>query len=123
MSGTELEVARAVTGLRQLFHEDTDPIVRRGVRIAGARQLVQGAATIALPELRPLGVLTDVAHAASMLVVAVASRRLRRPALAQAGLAAALVVAELWVIGDIMPPGRVRAARRSSRSPGRRPRT
>ncbi|MFC4245136.1 hypothetical protein ACFOYW_17345 [Gryllotalpicola reticulitermitis] len=94
---TTLEIARAAAGLLCATQADTDPVVRRGTKIAGARHIVQAALTIAAPELRTLGLLTDGLHAASMLVVA-ASPRYRRPALSQAVLAAAFAGAELWTV-------------------------
>lgn len=122
MSGTTVELARTVTGLRNVFHDDADRVVRRGVRIAGARHVVQGALTLAVPELRILGALTDALHAASMLGVALASRRFRRAALAQAGLAATFAVAELLTLSETAPPTRSFAPINGSRgsSPARR---
>jgi hypothetical protein len=64
------------------------------VRILGARHLVESAVMAAEHERRPpawmIGV--DSAHAASMLILAAFSPRLRRDALASAGAASVLIV-------------------------------
>ncbi|HEY8300560.1 MAG TPA: hypothetical protein VIG48_01550 [Jatrophihabitans sp.] len=65
------------------------------VRILGARGLVQGALTVAVPDpaVLALGASVDTAHALSMVPVAIGSSRYRRPAAVSAGVAAALAAA------------------------------
>jgi hypothetical protein len=65
------------------------------VRLLGARMLLQALVEAARPEQRILagGIATDAAHGASMVALAAASRRYRRPAsisAAAAGLSAVL---------------------------------
>jgi hypothetical protein len=68
----------------------------RVARLLGARQLIQAglSATGSRPVLR-LGAATDGLHSASMLALAAASPRLRRAALTEAAIAAALAWAGL----------------------------
>lgn len=98
MIKTAVELARTGAGLINTAQPESDVIARRGVWIAGARHVVQAALTLAKPELRPYGVAADALHALSMIPVAVASKRFRRPALAQAAVAAALAGAEILVL-------------------------
>jgi len=114
MNRTSNELARTLTGLVNVLQPEAQPVARRGTRIAGARHVVQAALTIAVPELRVLGFVVDGIHAASMLGVAVASRRLRRPALSQAVLAGAFAAAEFWALQDEPVPV-LRRGRRSRR--------
>ncbi|MFC4242564.1 hypothetical protein ACFOYW_04190 [Gryllotalpicola reticulitermitis] len=115
---TSLELARTMTGLVNLFQPERRPIARRGLRIAGARHVVQAAVTLAAPELRVVGFLVDGLHAVSMLGVALTSKRLRRPAVTQAALAAAFAAAEFWTLQDEPVPvlARARRPRRRFRS-------
>jgi hypothetical protein len=71
-----------------------DPPTRRVVRVLGARQLLQAimSASEPTPAVLALGAEVDALHSASMAAVALASRRLRRAALAEC-LAAALFAA------------------------------
>jgi hypothetical protein len=105
-----LELTRTAVGLITVLQHPADPVARRGLRLAGARHILQGALTLAVPELRVLGIAVDGLHAASMLALAIATRRFRVPALAQAVVAAALAAAELRAIP---PRGGSRAHRRA----------
>lgn len=98
MIKTAVELARTGAGLINTAQPESDVIARRGVWIAGARHVVQAAVTLAKPELRPYGVAVDSLHALTMIPVAVFSKRFRRPALAQAVVAAALAGAEIVVL-------------------------
>ena len=64
-------------------------------RVLGGRHLTQAAATAARPSpgVLTLGADTDLAHAASMLALAVADRRRCRAALVDAAVAAAFAAA------------------------------
>ena len=66
-------------------------------RVLGARQLAQGAVTLARPSVAVtvLGAVVEATHAASMLIVAAMSSRYRRPALISAGFAGASGAAQL----------------------------
>lgn len=66
------------------------PVDARVYRILGARQAAQAVVT-ARTEWRALGALVDLLHLASMVPVAVASRRWRRAALVQIGFAALML--------------------------------
>lgn len=109
MIRTTVELARVVAGLVNTTQTENNVVVRRGMKIAGARHVLQGALTIAAPELRVLGVAADGLHALSMVAVAALSRRYRHPALAQAALAATFAVTETLVLrGAPAAPGRPR---------------
>ncbi len=70
------------------------------VRVLGVRTLVQAAAVAisASPTILRLGVLVDLAHAASMLAASRVWPRYRRAALASAGSAGASAVAGVLLI-------------------------
>jgi hypothetical protein len=72
-----------------------DPATLRVVRVLGARQVTQAALVLAFPAepLAGLGVGVDALHALSMLPLAVATARWRRPALVSGLTAAAFAVA------------------------------
>jgi hypothetical protein len=72
-----------------------DPATLRVVRVLGARQVVQGGVALAFPAepLLGLGVGVDALHALSMVPVAAAAPRWRRPALVSGLTAAAFAVA------------------------------
>lgn len=69
------------------------PGVRAGVRILGARHLAEAVVLACAHNRRPLRLITviDLVHAASMVALAAASRRMRRDALLSAASAGALV--------------------------------
>lgn len=106
LPATAVDLLRTGVGLLSCLRHESDPIARRGVRVAGVRHVGQAALSLAVPELRILGVAVDALHAASMLAVAGVSRRFRRPALWQAALATALLVAESRAISDQAPARR-----------------
>jgi hypothetical protein len=99
-----LTVVRAGYGAVQLLWPDRsaeqllggplEPAARTGVRVLGARQLVQAGLGIAAPtpSLLAAGAAADALHALSMAVLAVADRRWRRPAVVS-GLTAAAFAA------------------------------
>ncbi len=68
---------------------------RRVVRVLGARQIIQALLTgrAATPAVLWLGAEADVAHAASMIGLAIVERRYRRDALGDAAIAVAFAVA------------------------------
>jgi hypothetical protein len=72
-----------------------DPATLRVVRVLGARQVVQAGLALAFPAepLLGLGVGVDALHALSMVPVAAAAPRWRRPALVSGLTAAAFAVA------------------------------
>jgi hypothetical protein len=72
-----------------------DPATVRVVRVLGARQLTQAGLALAFPAepLLGLGVGVDVLHALSMVPVAAAVPRWRRPALVSGLMAAAFAAA------------------------------
>lgn len=107
MIGTAVELARTGAGLVNTMQSESNVVIRRGVRIVGARHVVQAALTLAAPQFRPIGVVVDGLHALSMIGVIAAARGYRRPALTQAVVAATFAGAELWVL---------RAMRESSNS-------
>ncbi len=92
----------------QLLGGPLEPAARTGVRVLGARQLAQAGLTAVAPTapLLAAGAGTDVLHALSMAVLALADRRWRRPA-AVSGLTAAAFAA--WGVLAAR-----RAARRST---------
>jgi hypothetical protein len=68
-----------------------DPRTQRVTRVLGARLVVQGVADLALGAwTRRPGIAVDLAHAASMLPLAVISEHHRRSALASAACAAGI---------------------------------
>lgn len=71
---------------------------RRVVRVLGVRQVVQAALTGRTPTRAVLwlGAEVDSAHAASMVGLAVCSRRYRRAALGDAAVAGTLAAAGVW---------------------------
>jgi hypothetical protein len=71
---------------------------RRVVRVLGVRQVAQAALTGRSPTRAVLwlGAEADVAHAASMVGLAICSRRYRRAALGDATVAGALAAAGAW---------------------------
>lgn len=97
--GTVLEAVRGGYGAVQLARPRlvadrllAAPLDRRGrgvARVLGARQVVQALASGRSPSypVLALGVEVDLLHAASMLAVALADRRRRRPALTDALIA------------------------------------
>jgi hypothetical protein len=72
-----------------------DPTTLRVVRVLGTRQLVQAGLALAFPAepLLGLGVGVDALHALSMVPVAAAAPRWRRPALVSGLMAAAFAAA------------------------------
>lgn len=92
--------ARAAYGAVQLLWPDysaeqllggpLEPAGRAGVRVLGARQLVQAGLSLAAPTapLLAAGAGTDALHALSMAVLALADRRWRRPAVVSGLIAA-----------------------------------
>lgn len=112
MIGTAVELLRTGVGLVNTEQTEKTGLARRGVRLAGARHIVQAALTLAVPELRVLGVAVDGLHAASMIPVVAASRRYRRPALTQAVVAAVFAAAELWALYEGTPAHAPRRTRR-----------
>ena len=79
------------------------------VRVLGARGVVQGALTAATPQpvTLALGASADSAHALSMLPVAIASSRYRRPAAISGAVAAVMAVAGAALARDgASAPGR-----------------
>ncbi|MGD0686992.1 MAG: hypothetical protein ABSA03_17985 [Streptosporangiaceae bacterium] len=97
------------------------PRGRRVTRLLGARHLIQAAVTAAAPNsvVLTVGAQADVAHAASILALAIADRPLRRAGLADGLIAAALAAAGASITrsrwrgretrrardGEIMPRG------------------
>ena len=75
---------------------------RTVVRVLGARQIAQTAASWVrpTPAVLRLGAEVDALHCASMLVLAILSRRWRRPALASAAIAGMLARAGLAAAHD-----------------------
>lgn len=76
--------------------------MRATTRVLGARQGLQAAIMAADPTARALrlGAATDAAHAASMAILAVTSRRWRRAGLLDALAATTLAVAGLCIAAD-----------------------
>jgi hypothetical protein len=73
-----------------------DPAVRLAARVLGGRLVLHGAADLAFgPGTRRLGIAVELAHAASMIPVAVRSEVHRRTALTSAGLATAIAALDL----------------------------
>ncbi|MGI8863768.1 MAG: hypothetical protein ACR2JH_05105, partial [Solirubrobacteraceae bacterium] len=66
----------------------SDPLVTWAARLLAARHLIETAMLVTRRDPRPprLVIAVDSLHAASMFAVALASRRLRRPPLAGAGV-------------------------------------
>ena len=113
MNRTSLELARTAAGLVNVFQPEHQRVSRGIARVAGARHILQAAVTLAVPELRVLGVVTDGLHALSMLGLGAFSARTRRTALSQALVAGAFAAAEYWALQD-------QPARRGGRLSGRR---
>lgn len=92
----------------QLLGGPLEPAARAGVRVLGARQLVQAGLSMAAPTgpVLAAGAGTDAVHALSMAVLALADRRWRRPAVVSGLTAAAFAV------------GGALAARRADRADG-----
>jgi len=101
-TATRLSQVRAGLGLvqlfapglagRQLMGQPFERHARIVVRTLGIRQLAQAVVTVAAPDtvVLSLGVGVDAAHAATMLALALFSRRWRRAALVDAVIAATL---------------------------------
>jgi hypothetical protein len=79
----------------QLLGGPLDLVARRAVRVLGARQLAQAGLAVSFPAepLLGLGAGVDAMHALSMVALAAADRRWRRPALVSGLTAAAFAVA------------------------------
>ncbi|MFF1632541.1 hypothetical protein [Leifsonia sp. NPDC058248] len=101
-----LEFLRIAYGLAELTMPGTlsgavlkdvpDKRMLIALRILGARNVVQGVATLATRgRLGPLGGMVDLTHAASMVGLAAVDARRRRPALLSASTAALFAAGEL----------------------------
>jgi hypothetical protein len=91
---------RAVTG------RSPDRRARRTARVLGLRHLTQAAVTIwaPAPEVVAVGVLVDLAHAASMFGLAAVSRPLYRAELTDALAATTLAVTEAVMLAKTAGP-------------------
>lgn len=96
-------VARSLVGTLELARpsllmagHQPDAVTRRGIRVLGVRDLVQSIVTTVAPSQGVVraGFAIDLVHAASMLALAAADRRRRRPALTSAAIAGVLAVTE-----------------------------
>lgn len=93
LSWGSLEVASPELVARMLrLGRPLDRSERIGLRVLGSRQVAQGIASQVRPspETTRLGFRIDALHAASMLALAVVSKRHRRLALVSGGIAAGL---------------------------------
>jgi hypothetical protein len=101
-----LELLRIAYGLAELTMPSTlsgalldrvpDKRLRIALRILGARNVVQGVATLATRRrLGPLGGLVDLTHAASMVGLALVDAKRRRAALLSASTATLFAAGEL----------------------------
>jgi hypothetical protein len=90
-----VQLAIPAWSAEQLAGGPLDPATLRVVRVLGARQLAQAGLALAFPAapLLGLGVGVDALHALSMVPVAAAAPRWRRPALVSALTATAFAAA------------------------------
>jgi hypothetical protein len=93
----------------QLLGGPLEPAARTGVRMLGARQLAQAGLSLAapMPTLLAAGAGTDAVHALSMVVLALADARWRRPAVVSG------LTATAFALGGVL------AARRAPLAPCR----
>lgn len=84
---------------RRLTGRGVSPVERRVVRVLGVRHLAQGTVQLVAPT-RAEGVwaATDLAHAASMLVLAALDPGRRRPALVSAAVSAVTATGALTAL-------------------------
>ena len=85
---------------RRLIGENPGHHTRTAVRVLAARHLAQAAATALRPTnaVLSLGVAADATHALSMVAVGVCSRRWRRGAVVDAGIAAGFAAVGLLAL-------------------------
>jgi hypothetical protein len=90
-----VQLATPAYSAERLLGGPLDPATLRVVRVLGGRQLVQAGLALAFPSepLLGLGVGVDAMHALSMVPVAAATPRWRRPALVSGLTAAAFAAA------------------------------
>ena len=92
-----VQLARPAWSAEQQLGGPLDRATTRVVRVLGARQVAQASLALAFPAepLLGLGVGADALHALSMLPLAAAAPRWRRPALVSGLMAAAFAAAGL----------------------------
>jgi hypothetical protein len=90
-----IQVALPGYSAEELLGGPLDPTTVRVVRVLGARQVTQAGLALAFPAepLAGLGVGVDALHALSMVPLALATPRWRRPALVSGLMAAAFAAA------------------------------
>jgi hypothetical protein len=90
-----VQLAAPAWSAEQRLGGPLDPATLRVVRVLGARQVAQAGLALAFPAepLAGLGVGVDALHALSMVPVAVATPRWRRPALVSGLMATAFAMA------------------------------
>lgn len=92
------ELGQARTTASAMAGHPSDRVADRVVRVLGMRHLAQAALTVnADPVAHLLGGAVDVTHSASMVLLAMLSRKRRRGALASAAIALAFGIAEAVV--------------------------